>query len=239
MYLANTIIAFNLGLFSTLHCLGMCGGISTAMSLSIPQEKTVSKTLLVIAYNTGRIMSYTLAGAIAGAIGTELVMGIMPVSGHRILQYIAAAVLILIGLQISGWLPAGRILESVGMRIWSYIRPLSKYFLPITSLYRAFMAGIFWGWLPCALVYSVLVWSLSIGGALSGALLMFCFGLGTLPGMLLVGLTGTKIRDFLKEPALRTVAGVVIILFGASSPFLYSAAENHHEHHHTSADKLF
>ncbi len=208
------------------------------MSLSIPEGKAITKARLVTAYNTGRIISYSLAGAIAGAIGAELARGFMPESGHRILQYIAAVVLILIGLQITGWFQGFRILESLGMRAWAYIRPLAKYFFPITSIYRALMAGMFWGWLPCALVYSVLLWSLTIGDSLTGALLMFCFGLGTLPGMLFAGLAGARIRDYLGEPALRRVAGIAIILFGIASPFFYSAAGNDHAHHHGSMGNM-
>ena len=68
----NIIIAFNLGLFSTLHCLGMCGGIVTALSLGIPQNKIISRAGIVLSYNLGRILSYTIAGALAGAIGSGI-----------------------------------------------------------------------------------------------------------------------------------------------------------------------
>ena len=237
MEIINPLIAFNLGVFSTLHCLGMCGGIIGALSLSVSANKDnpdVSRAGLVFAYNIGRICSYTLAGAITGFIGGSLVTIIMPYNGHRVLQILAATVLVLIGLHLAGWLPRLKYIESSGLKLWKIIQPVGRHFFPVNRLDRAFMIGVIWGWLPCALVYSVLLWSLTSGNAWTGALLMFAFGVGTLPGMITAGIMSSKLQDVLKQKVFRVWAGVIIILFGVASPFFY-ATHNAHEHSHNHA----
>lgn len=235
----NIIIAFNLGLFSTLHCLGMCGGIVTALSLGIPQNKIISRAGIVLSYNLGRILSYTIAGALAGAVGSGITKTLMPVSGHLVLQYLAAVVLVLIGLQLAGWLPSIKQVESLGFMLWRYLQPLAKHFLPVTNSYRGLMAGAIWGWLPCALVYSVLLWSLGSGGAPAGSLLMFSFGLGTLPGMFVAGMAGTSLRRQFEKKNTRRIAGAIIILFGIASPFIYSSMPEHqHQYNHNVMEHL-
>jgi hypothetical protein len=234
MEIINPLIAFNLGLFSTLHCLGMCGGIISALSLSAPTKTgglPVSRAGFVFAYNIGRVFSYTLAGAITGFLGERFMFIIMPDSGHRVLQFIAGVVLVLIGLHLAGWLPKLRQIEASGLKLWQLIQPAGKYFFPVNRLDKALMIGIIWGWLPCALVYSVLLWSLTSGNAWIGALWMFAFGLGTLPGMFTAGIMGSKLLDVLKQKSFRIWTGVIIILFGVASPFLYTAP-NKHEHGH-------
>jgi len=238
MEIINPLIAFNLGLFSTLHCLGMCGGIIGALSLGTPANTgsyPVGRTGLVFAYNIGRVFSYTLAGAITGFIGDQLVTVVMPDSGHRTLQFIAAVILVLIGLHLAGWLPKLRLIEASGVKLWQLIQPAGRHFFPVNSVNKALMIGMIWGWLPCALVYSVLLWSLASGSAWTGALLMFAFGLGTMPGMMTAGLMGNRLLDVLKQKIFRTWAGAIIILFGVASPFLYTAPHEHDhgQEHHT------
>ena len=238
------VIAFNLGLFSTLHCLGMCGGIIGALSLGVEQKK--SHTLYgrikhSVAYNTGRITSYAIAGAIAGFAGQHIVTGIMPEAGHRVLQYLAAVILVLIGLHLAGWLPGLGKIESVGISIWRVIQPIGRRFLPVRTMSQAYAVGMIWGWLPCALVYSVLLWSLTAGNIFTGATLMFAFGLGTLPGMITTGVVGSSLQEIIKNRYLRIWAGIIIIIFGIASLFLHIPfhKNNLHEHHITSVDLNF
>jgi uncharacterized protein len=235
MDIVNLIIAFNLGLFSTLHCLGMCGGIIGALSLGVTAKKNQhfpERAGYVFAYNFGRIMSYTVAGAIAGLLGGHFAAMVMPDSGHRVLQFIAAGVLVLIGLHLAGWLPKLKFIESFGYKFWKYIQPAGRKFFPVDRIHKALMIGIIWGWLPCALVYSVLLWSLASGGTFNGAMLMFAFGVGTLPGMVTAGVMGNKLLDILKQAQTRIWAGIIIILFGMVSPFLVTGHHDHQGHNH-------
>ena len=236
MLLLNLIIAFNLGIFSTLHCLGMCGGIVGALSATIPDKinkDPYQRIKIILGYNLGRITSYTIAGAIAG-VSAGIVMPLLnPEYAHRILQFLAAIILVLIGLNLAGWLTLSSKPDGIGIRLWRYIQPFARKLLPITGFIPAYKTGILWGWLPCALVYSVLLWSLASGSALRGALLMFVFGLGTLPGMITAGSLGSSLLEMFRKAGIRKIAALVIVCFGLASPFLQSQHNNNHETHET------
>ena len=241
MDIINLIIAFNLGLFSSVHCLGMCGGIIGALALGVKQEAqddALGKFRFSLAYNTGRICSYSVAGAIAGYAGQQVITGIMPESGHMLLQILAAVFLVIIGLHLAGWLPKFQQIEVIGMRIWKYLQPLSRHFLPVVNPGQAFVIGMIWGWLPCALVYSVLLWSMTAGDAYTGSILMMSFGLGTLPGMVTAGIIGGRLQQVLKHKSVRSWAGIIIVIFGVTSPFmqlyLHDSKHTHHQQHHIS-----
>ena len=220
MEFINWLVAFNLGLFSTLHCLGMCGGIITALVVSGGTGSSCTEAhryIHVFLYNLGRICSYTIAGALAGFAGANIAGIIVPVNGHLYLQGIAGVVLMMIGLHLAGWLPKLRHIESFGVRFWNWIQPAGRLFIPVNHPGKALVLGMIWGWLPCALVYSVLVWALTSGGMPNGALIMFAFGLGTLPGMLGTGLLGSRFTDTFRRGHLRVWAGIIIFLVGLVS----------------------
>jgi len=219
--LANISIAFLLGLFSSVHCLGMCGGIIGALSMGFPasvRSRGYLSFMMVCAYNLGRVGSYTCAGLLFGS--TALLLP-ATADGHLILQLIAAAVLVLLGLNIGGWLGRWLFIESLGVRAWRHIQPLGKRFLPVDTIPKALLMGMVWGWLPCGLVYSVLLWAAASGTSVSGALIMFCFGLGTLPGMITAGLAADRLRNRLQRGAIKKIFAVIIILFGLVSPWLH------------------
>jgi len=231
MDIINLVISFNLGLLSTPHCLAMCGGIITALTMTgtgVGKAGAGSRYSLVIAYNLGRITSYAVAGALAGLAGKQVAFAIMPASGHTILRIMAASVLVMIGLHISGWLPGLRLVESWGMKFWGLVQPLARHFRDVSGISGALVTGAIWGWLPCGLVYSVLLWSLSSGDALSGALLLFVFGLGTLPGMMTAGFLGNELSRLLKRPTVRKAGGLIIIIFGILTLLLPGL--HHHSH---------
>lgn len=232
MELINPIIAFNLGLFSTLHCLGMCGGIIGALSLGGGYGTDITyvrKTGFVVAYNIGRITSYSAAGAVCGFVGQEIAGIAIPDYGHRFLQIAAAMVLVLIGLHLAGWLPRLGKIESFGIRIWRLLQPAARFFIPVDNIGRALAIGMVWGWLPCALVYSVLLWTVTSGSAINGAVIMFAFGLGTLPGMVTAGLAGNRLLELTRQGKLRIWAGSIIILFGILSLFM-PVPQQHRDH---------
>ncbi len=80
-----------------------------------------------------------------------------------------------------------------------------------------------WGWLPCGLVYSALIWAISAGSAQEGALLLLSFGLGTLPNLMLMGLLAGKLTALLRQPGVMHLAGAVITLIGCfyvARPFI-------------------
>jgi sulfite exporter TauE/SafE len=212
--------AFFIGLLSTMHCLGMCGGIIGALTFSLPVEIRTHRWRLlpyVSAYNLGRLTTYTLAGAVGGALGQELFSRISPNHGHFILQVSAALLMAAIGLYLAGWFPKFALIERLGTPLWKRLDPLGRRLLPVRSPFHAYVFGLIWGWLPCGLIYSALIWTTSSGSALRGALFMLAFGAGTLPSVMTAGiLTGWFMR-LSRLPRVRQLVGVLIISIALAS----------------------
>ncbi len=222
-----------IGLLGGLHCIGMCGGIVSAFSAasrparSFPvavvginsaqdatQLSVFDNAWRVLAYNTGRIGSYAIAGAMAGGIAG----GVRSLSSLASLQiagyWLANLMLVALGLYLmDAWRGLAR-LEAAGQIVWRHIQPLMKPLLPIDSVPKAFALGGLWGWLPCGMVYSVLLTAMFTGSATSGAIVMLAFGLGTLPMMLSLGLIGSRLKMFAQRRTVRIVCGAIVLAFG-------------------------
>jgi len=203
--------AFVVGLLGGVHCAGMCGGIVGALSFGSDVDR---RWPILLSYNAGRIASYTVAGAIMGALGFFF-SGLLPVQmAQQLLLTVAAVFLILMGLYLAGWSRLLSRVERAGGVLWRRIEPLGRRFLPVRSVGQGLVLGALWGWLPCGLVYSALVWTVSSGGAPQGALLMLAFGLGTLPNLLLMGVAAQQLNRWLRKPAVRWTAGALVMGFG-------------------------
>lgn len=203
--------AFLLGLLGGTHCLGMCGGIASSVALQAPSG---SRGLsLLVSYNGGRILSYSLAGALFGSLGWLL----SNLELQLILRTLAGLMLVAMGLYIAQWWLGVTRLEKVGGMLWQQLRPLAGRLLPARHPGQAFLLGSLWGWLPCGLVYSTLIWASAAADWQYSALLMACFGLGTLPVMLLTGLFAQQVKNLLQQQLTRQVAGLIIIIMGLFS----------------------
>jgi sulfite exporter TauE/SafE len=214
----------------------MCGGIVGALSLGVPEElrrRRGRRVLLTLAYNLGRISSYAVAGVLTATAGF-IFSAAAGHGGHLLLQTLSGLILILLGLYLGGWLSGMNVIERAGMRVWSRLQPLGKAFLPMDRFYKALIIGALWGWIPCGLVYSVLLWSAASADPLLGGSYMLAFGLGTLPGMLTAGLVADRIMHWRRLGGLRKAAGVLLILFGLASlvlPHLPQQAADGMPHH--------
>jgi len=211
--------AFLVGLLGGVHCVGMCGGIMGALTLGIQTNTDSSsnnKKLFpyLLSYNFARITSYTLVGVVFGALGAWLTDLVFINQAQLVLKIIAGLFLIALGLYLANWWGGLRYVEQVGNNFWKRVEPLARRFIPIKTIPQAFAAGSLWGWLPCGLVYSVLVWSLSSGSAVNGGLLMLSFGLGTLPNLLAIGLFAGALKRFMQLQAVKIFAGLSVMLFG-------------------------
>ena len=208
----DLISAFIVGLLGGVHCVGMCGGIVGALSLGLPAQRNLP---ILLAYNLGRMGSYTFAGALMGALGFYF-SGLLPVqTAQRVLLSFAGLFLILMGLYLAGWWNGLSRLERAGGVLWRRLEPLGRGLLPVRSVRQGLLLGLLWGWLPCGLVYSALVWTVSAGSALEGAMLMLAFGLGTLPNLLLMGVAAAQLRRWVRHPVVRMAAGCLVMVFGA------------------------
>ena len=204
--------AIAVGFLGGTHCVGMCGGIVSALSLSIDQPKKTPLSFL-LAYNVGRIISYVIAGAIAGGFGALLAANSSLNSAQTGLSIVAAGFMFLMGLYIAGWSSMLSKVEKAGGVIWRQLEPLGRRFLPVKQTDHALWLGMVWGWLPCGLVYSVLIWSLSAGSATEGMWLMLGFGLGTLPNLLAMGVAAQQLKKWIHKSWVRQSAGLLLIAF--------------------------
>lgn len=200
--------AIIIGLLGTTHCLAMCGGL--ASSLSVSDNKPRGSFSRLLGYNLGRISSYMLAGFLLGLLGA----GIYQTGAALIMRSIAGLLLIAMGLYVGQWWLGITRLESVGGLLWRRISPLLKPLLPADTVIKALLLGVGWGWLPCGLVYSTLIWSAAAGSATQSALLMLGFGLGTLPGMLATGLFAQQLKTLTRKLGVRRAAAVLLVLMG-------------------------
>lgn len=210
-------LVFAVGLFSSFHCIGMCGGIMGALTFSLPPGIRGELGLMlpfVLAYNLGRLLSYGIAGALFGLFGAGLFEVLEPWLGQGWPQRLAALVMIAIGLNIAGLLPQLAGLERFGAWIWRGLEPVGRALLPVQTRSKALLYGMIWGWLPCGLVYSMLIAAAGQGSALSGALTLLAFGLGTLPSVMLTGILAGRLQRLARRPGFRFVAGAGVALVG-------------------------
>lgn len=208
----SIIAVFLVGLLGGVHCLGMCGSIVGILTAQLP--KTGTRWPFHLAYNGGRLASYALAGALVGAIGQAglLLRDVVPV--QHLLFALSSLMLVALGLYLAGIWGAVRHIEELGMGLWRRIQPLTRRLFPVSTPTRALLLGALWGWLPCGLVYSVLVTALASGSAQSGAAIMLAFGLGTLPNLLAIGLFWESIKRRAQSPRVRMAAGLLVAGFG-------------------------
>lgn len=207
------ISAFMLGFLGSAHCLGMCGGLASALGLNASSSQLNSKNHFgfLLSYNIGRITSYCIAGLIVGSAGFWLSKQL---SALIVLRYLAGIMLILMGLYLGQWFNGIIWTEKLGNKLWPYIQPLSKRFMPIGSIKDALIVGMVWGWLPCGLVYSALIWASLEANIIGSALIMLSFGLGTLPSMLASGIFAKQLANTIRNKWFRSSAGIMMVIFG-------------------------
>jgi sulfite exporter TauE/SafE len=203
---------FLVGLLGGGHCLGMCGGIVTALTIHLPGDRP--RWSLHLAYHAGRITTYALAGALAGGLGGAalLVGGALPV--QVALYVVAQLMLVALGLYLLGLPRYLEVFERAGRALWVRIQPAASTLFPVRTAPRGYAVGLLWGLLPCGLVYSMLVTALVSGSAANGALVMLAFGGGTLPSLLAAGTVFPALARTRGGRLARRTAGVVVVAFG-------------------------
>ncbi|TEW53697.1 sulfite exporter TauE/SafE family protein [Psychromonas sp. RZ22] len=219
MLINDFFSAFLIGLLGAGHCIGMCSGIASALSFSInPRQKNALLALFL--YNLGRISSYSVAGFIFAASSGILIIWMGGKESLIYLRIIAAIMMLLLACYIARIWNGLLFVERTGQLLWKFIKPLAQYFLPLKHPLLAFPLGFFWGWLPCGLVYSTLVWAISTADAVNGLIIMLGFGLGTLPAMMLVGSLSHKLKHILNKKWFRYGSGIILCLFAFQTLFV-------------------
>ncbi|MFT6791052.1 MAG: sulfite exporter TauE/SafE [Cellvibrionaceae bacterium] len=204
------LVAFSLGLFGSAHCLGMCGGIIGALTLSVDQSRPRERILILLGYNFGRVAGYVLIAVIFYLL-VSVPASYLSLSFMRVL---AGLLLIAMGFYLADWWRGLQYLEKAGGLLWQKIQPFSQTLLPVRTVKQALLLGVLWGWLPCGLIYSALVYSSTADSVYQAALLMASFAAGTLPAVLFGSLFAENILNLVRKKSLRTLMAVFFIGFG-------------------------
>jgi len=233
MIINNLVLAFVTGLISSFgHCLGMCGGIVAIYSARQPVLVTTGDTRPSILarigtlspLHIGRITTYTFLGALIGLAGSllEQVGGLVGWQG--IFSIIVGVAMIAIALSLMGVLPP---IEVALASITGGASPMKRMrgLFGRRSLAATLGLGILWGFLPCGLVFAMLVVAASTRTLWGGALTMLAFGLGTVPTLLGFGLAANLLSPQLRG-RLQLVAGLLILLFAVQTILRGLAAAN-------------
>ncbi len=229
------------GLLGSAHCVGMCGPLAALPQFAgQPTNRPPRPLQRTLSYNAGRLLSYTLMGAIVGGVGQTIGNALQISTWALILRTALGAALVLIGLQLllprlrSN--PLTRLGEKVGAHLWRQLAPIAQRLRRSQTPFQLLGLGVLWGWLPCGLVYSLLLMAAVAGSSTGGALTMLGFGLGTLPAMVGIGLAGGRLANW-KQHTLRPVAGALLMISGvwlAAMPLWHqtSMSQGEHQHHH-------
>ncbi|MFO1428025.1 MAG: sulfite exporter TauE/SafE family protein [Steroidobacteraceae bacterium] len=206
--------ALLLGLVASGHCILMCGGITAALGIATARRADGRlQPGLLAGYQLGRIASYALAGLIFGGTLGALVDWLDIEAVRRALRALAALALLVGALVAFGSLrdPGG----GIGRRLWPKLAPLGRRFLPVNSLPRALGFGMVWGWMPCGIVYTMLMIAGLQLDALRSAATMTAFGLGTAPALFAAALGAQRFTRITAHPAGRRMAGVALLAAAA------------------------
>jgi uncharacterized protein len=232
-------VLFMLGLASSLHCVQMCGPIVLSYSVTLESLTGYSKRVVPsqlsnhLAYNCGRILTYSALGATAGAAGHAMgLLGRLAGFGHA-LALVSGMTMIVLGIALLGIIPI----------------PAQRLFrVPVTFLKRAgrlisapgprnrFFLGLALGFLPCGLIYAALLKAMATGSLLAGAATMLAFGLGTALALLAIGFFSSAIRLRINRwgtqlAAISVVAmGILLVLHGTTPAAMLMHDHTHAQH---------
>jgi len=202
-------IAF-LGSFG--HCIGMCGGIVLAYStIKIdPKSSKISQGMAHLLYSFGRVFTYTILGAMFGALG-----GVVTFSNNAngILLIVAGVAMVLAGLSLMGKIKFLTLVEH-SFSSSSLYRELFKKVLNSKSNTSFFVLGMLNGLLPCGFVYFFAITAASTASPLYGALVMAIFGLSTIPAMFGLGFLATLTSATNFRNMMVSLASIAVIVYG-------------------------
>lgn len=206
------------GLFGSVHCLAMCGGIAVALAAAPNANKSAWAAWSQAAQlNLSRVLGYAIAGALVGLIGGSFLHAFQDQTWTRYVRLAVGAVMIIVALRLLDVGGRWRWLSAPGQWVWALLSRLQRalQFLPLRL--RLSVSGLLWSFLPCGLSSTLLLAAWFEADVWRGALLMAVFGLGTLPAMVLVSYSGQRSMQWLQQPTVRLFAALWIGLVGLLS----------------------
>lgn len=203
---------FVLGLFSSLHCVGMCGPL--AMALPVHHLNKTGKIAALLLYNTGRIITYALLGLLFGVVGKGFVMA----GWQQMFSIVTGTVMLVFTILYFGYRVS---FQPKWFQNFSWIiqKKIGR-FLSIKSHTGYLLIGIINGLLPCGMVYVAIGGALITGNEITSTVFMASFGFATLLAMMMIGLLGTGIRMPVRNrikkltPAVMIFVALLLILRG-------------------------
>lgn len=200
---------FVVGFNGSLHCVGMCGPVVGILGMNTQANTTRKKLLSALCYNFGRITTYMLLGVIAMILSVAM-KDLKPV--QVVVRYLAGIVMFFVALQLIGFPQFLAFIEKPMSKLSRPISKLTRKFFPIKTLFGSYLAGLAWGLLPCGMVYMAFAMSLGVENPLGAPIVMLFFGLGTLPMMITLSISGNFFGSFFTSPIARKIAGGIILL---------------------------
>lgn len=218
------------GLLGGVHCAAMCGAIATSLSFGQKASTPAAQWLQALQPNLGRVLGYTLAGALVGGVGHGLVALAQIPALMFGMRLGVGLLMIVVALRLLD--PSGRFnpLARPANALWRRLQPLQRTLLPADTALKRIGIGLLWGWLPCGLSATLLATAWLQASALNGALTMAAFGLGTLPVMLPLTWSGARLGQRLQRGGLRTAAGILVLFAGGltiAAPWLMQVPALH------------
>lgn len=205
-----------LGFAAAPHCLVMCSGVASALSLAgvnTPPENRTEVILRGVFSNAGRVTSYSLAGAVVGALGVAAFSWLDGTLANITLRWLAAILLSVVGLSLAGVMPAF-VLSYPKAAVARLIGPPGCARSGVRSYTALFVAGGLWGFMPCAMAYSALFYATISGSWLRGMLTMLGFGVATLVPMLLPAFGITLLSRNASSQNMKFVMGLALAAIG-------------------------
>lgn len=215
-------VVFSTGLMISVgHCVGMCGPIAVAYSAAQGGSRRASLLAALLTYQTGRIATYSVLGALFGLLGSSLGWSRYGNAAQGGISLFAGALMVALALGLLGWVPTDRWMEKGGLG-GRVVCGLSQL-LRTRSVAGRFGLGLLNGVLPCGPVYAMALAAAGTGSPGRGALVMFLFGLGTAPALLAVG-AGTSWFAPRVRQRLYHVGAVLVLVLGVQLALRGSAA---------------
>lgn len=216
---------FGFGILNSIHCLGMCSPIVLAYSSRLTFSETPVSPQLATAthllYNFGRITTYSFMGGACGLVGKMLNLSLLTLGfgvSHQAVGIMCGVLVFLLGLMQVGAICRWRLLSESFFLTSSLFQQVVGKFMSAQSLSAKYVMGVLLGFLPCILTYSMFVTALSSGGFSEGFLMLFAFGLGTIPMLFLTGVFSSVLLRTLRGYG-NLISGVAMMLLGAGLVF--------------------
>lgn len=197
--------AFLAGLLGSGHCFGMCGGIAAGLGAMAKGRAVIP----ALQFNLARLFSYAVLGMIAATVLSGA-SDLMPIA--RWLRLLTAVMILLIGLKFLFNFRGIEFIERGGAGLWKKIMPFAMKAGNRQDGIGRVLLGVCWGFIPCGLVYTVLMTAASTANPVGGAATMLAFGFGTLPAMIGLTAAAPALSAFLEDRTVRRVIGFALVV---------------------------